>query len=271
MDSIVDISFLQLALFSLTLLVPVFINHHYQLDLGKDIFTGITRMFLQLIAIGVYLEYLFNINSLALNLVWIFIMVVIGSFSIIGKAKLPSRFLFLPVSSGLLLGLSPLLILLCFVFIQPVPAYNAQYLIPLAGMLLGNSLSGNIIALQNLFTAYEDRRSEYEGALSLGASPIYASMPFLREAIQKSFAPILASMATTGLVTLPGMMTGQILGGIAPMTAIKYQLMIMIAIFVMMSISVTLSLRLSLARVINSQGRILISRDSLNYNKKRHS
>ncbi|PMK03890.1 ABC transporter permease [Vibrio sp. 10N.261.55.A7] len=260
MESIVDISFLQLALFSSTLLIPIFINVHYQLDLGKDIFLSITRMVIQLIAIGIYLEYLFSINSLAINLIWIAIMIVIGSLSIIGKAKLPTRFLFKPVSSGLLLGLSPILILLCFVFIQPKPVYNAQYLIPLAGMLLGNSLSGNIIALQNLFTAYESRRSEYEAALSLGASPTYASMPFLREAIQKSFAPVLASMATTGLVTLPGMMTGQILGGIAPMTAIKYQLMIMIAIFVMMSISVTLSLRLSLNSAISSEGRILINR-----------
>ncbi|MGF1721236.1 ABC transporter permease [Vibrio kyushuensis] len=259
MDSIVDLSLWQLSLFSLTLVIPFAINHYYQLELARDMAIGVGRMTLQLIAIGAYLEYLFNINSLLVNLVWIGLMILIGSLSIINKAKLPYRYLFLPVTTGLLFGLSPLLALICIVFIQPTPIYNAQYLIPLAGMLLGNSLSGNIVALQNLFSAYEDRKEEYEGAISLGASPVYASMPFLRNAIQKSFAPILASMVTTGLVTLPGMMTGQILGGIAPMTAIKYQLLIMIAIFVMMSISVTLSLRLSLNSVINPQGRILVN------------
>ncbi|MGF1696149.1 ABC transporter permease [Vibrio lamellibrachiae] len=259
MDSIVDISTWQLALFSLTLAIPFAINHYYQLELASDMLMGVGRMTLQLIAIGAYLEYLFHLNSLLINLIWIGLMIVIGSLSIINKANLSYRYLFLPVSTGLIVGLSPLLALICIALIQPTPVYNAQYLIPLAGMLLGNSLSGNIVALQNLFSAYEDRKEEYQGAICLGASPIYASMPFLRNAIQKSFAPILASMITTGLVTLPGMMTGQILGGVEPMTAIKYQLLIMIAIFVMMSISVTLSLRLTLNSVINPLGRILVN------------
>ena len=71
-------------------------------------------------------------------------------------------------------------------------------------MLLGNSLSSNIIALQNLFTAFEERKTEYEAAISLGASPKYASFPFVQEALRKSMAPILASMTATGLVTLLG-------------------------------------------------------------------
>ncbi|MCK6262873.1 ABC transporter permease [Vibrio sp. ZSDE26] len=260
MDSIVDITLWHLTLFSTILMIPFAINHYYRLALGKEITIAIGRMSLQLMAIGLYLEYLFYLNSLLINLVWIGLMILIGTLSIINKAKLPYRNLFAPVFTGLFIGLLPLLVLICLTLIQPTPLYNAQYLIPLAGMLLGNSLSGNIVALQNLFSAYEDRKSEYEGAISLGASPVYASMPFFREAIQKSFAPILASMVTTGLVTLPGMMTGQILGGVAPFVAIKYQLMIMIAIFVMMSISVTLSLRLTLNKAINPQGRVLVSK-----------
>jgi putative ABC transport system permease protein len=125
-------------------------------------------------------------------------------------------------------------------------------------MLLGNSLSGNIVALQNLYDAFEQRKSEYEAAISLGASPQYASIPFVRVAMQKSLAPILASMATTGVVTLPGMMTGQILGGTSPMIAIKYQMIILIAIFVMMSISVTITLQLSLKKTLTKEGRVRV-------------
>jgi putative ABC transport system permease protein len=123
-------------------------------------------------------------------------------------------------------------------------------------MLLGNSLSSNIVALQNLFGAFETQKSEYEAAIALGASPMYASAPFVRNAMQKAMSPIMASMATTGLVTLPGMMTGQILGGASPMIAIKYQLMIMLAIFIMMSTSLTVALKLSLKATLTKEGRV---------------
>lgn len=77
--------------------------------------------------------------------------------------------------------------------------------------------------------------------------------------MQKSFAPILASMAATGLVTLPGMMTGQILGGASPMVAIKYQLIIMIAIFVTLTLSVAITLELALHRCLDRNGQVKIN------------
>lgn len=258
MDTALDISWIQLSLFSLVLLIPLYINIRYQLDLMQDMVIAILRMIGQLILVGVYLEFVFKTNNLILNLLWLCVMIVVGSNAIIGKAKLPAKFLFLPVITGLFVGLAPLLILLSVGVIQPSPLYSAQYIIPLSGMLLGNSLSGNIVALQNLYSAYEQRKPEYEAAISLGASPQYASVPFVRAAMQKALAPILASMATTGLVTLPGMMTGQILGGTSPMVAIKYQMIILIAIFVMMSVSITISLQLSLKRTISKEGRIRV-------------
>ncbi|EKM31643.1 hypothetical protein VCHENC02_2736, partial [Vibrio harveyi] len=173
-----------------------------------------------------------------------------------GKANLPKKPLMLPLITGLSCSLVPLLAAITLGLVKPEPFYNAQYMIPLAGMLLGNSLSSNIVALQNLFTAFEQRKSEYEAAISLGAAPRYASFPFLQEALRKSLAPILASMATTGLVTLPGMMTGQILGGASPMVAIKYQLVIMLAIFVMLSVSVAITLEVTLSCVQTKEGRI---------------
>ncbi|SNX49275.1 hypothetical protein VTH8203_02922 [Vibrio thalassae] len=122
-------------------------------------------------------------------------------------------------------------------------------------MLLGNSLSGNIVALQNFLGSLESRWSEYEASLALGAAIPLATLPFVRVALQRSLAPILATMATTGLVSLPGMMTGQILGGATPVIAIKYQLVIMIAIFVMMTISITISLNLVVRQSFNASGK----------------
>lgn len=185
-------------------------------------------------------------------------MIVVGASTIAGKAHLPKKPLMLPLITGLVCGLCPLLIAMTVGLVQPTPLYSAQYMIPLAGMLLGNSLSSNIIALQNLFTAFEERKTEYEAAISLGASPKYASFPFVQEALRKSMAPILASMTATGLVTLPGMMTGQILGGASPLVAIKYQLVIMLAIFVMLNISVVITLEMTLSSVQTKEGRVRV-------------
>ncbi|MDN3679839.1 ABC transporter permease [Vibrio tapetis subsp. quintayensis] len=258
MQEALDITWWQMLLFSTTLFIPYALNHFYQLELGKEMSVSVIRMVSQLLLVGLYLEFVFTLNSLLLNLVWVSVMVLIGASAILDKSKLPKSVLLWPVVLGLIAGLFPLIVILCLAIIRPAPFYSAQYVIPLCGMLLGNSLAGNIVALQNLFSAFNERKSEYEGALSLGASPLYASAPFVKAAMQKALAPILASMSTTGLVTLPGMMTGQILGGASPIIAIKYQLLILIAIFVMLTVSVTISLQLCLRRSITKEGRITI-------------
>ncbi|UPQ87101.1 ABC transporter permease [Vibrio sinaloensis] len=262
MDSVVDISWLTLALFFTSLVVPFTISRYYQLGLSREILVSVARMTLQLMLVGVYLEYLFKLNSLTINIAWILVMTLIGASAIASKAKLPRAHLMLPVACGLLIALVPMLAIIVLAVVKPIPCYNAQYLVPLAGMLLGNSMSGNIVALQNFFNAFEERKSEYEAAISLGASTSYATLPFVRDAIALSLAPSLATMTTTGLVTLPGMMTGQILGGASPIVAIKYQIMIMIAIFVTMSLSIAVSLKLVVKRCIHPHGRVLVKVES---------
>lgn len=258
MQANIDITWWQLGSFMLVLIVPLLINYRFSLGLSKDISIAVIRMFVQLILVGVYLQFLFHLNSLLLNILWLVIMILIGASAIINSSKLPFKYLYVPVVLGLLLGLAPLLALLLISVLTPSPIYSAQYLIPLAGMLLGNCFSGNIIALQRLFNALKEQYEQYEGALALGATPIQASYAFVQSAMQQSLAPILATMTTTGLVTLPGMMTGQILGGVSPIIAIKYQLMILIAIFVMLSISVTTCLYLSVRSSISKSGLIRV-------------
>ncbi|GAK20633.1 YbbM seven transmembrane helix protein [Vibrio sp. JCM 19052] len=257
MNQVVDINWFELALFSLILVVPLTINARYKLGIAKDTAISVARMTVQLILVGVYLEYLFELNSLIVNLAWLAIMVVVGASSIVGKANLPKKPLMMPLITGLSCSLLPLLAAIALGLVKPEPFYNAQYMIPLAGMLLGNSLSSNIVALQNLFTAFEQRKSEYEAAISLGAAPKYASFPFLQEALRKSLAPILASMATTGLVTLPDDDRSNS-GRSEPMVAIKYQLVIMLAIFVMLSVSVAITLEMTLTCVQTKEGRIKV-------------
>ncbi|WP_394239722.1 ABC transporter permease [Vibrio astriarenae] len=257
MQNALDISVLNLFAFSLLMLIPLSINAYFKLSLAKDMLLGVVRMAVQLALIGIYLEYLFELDSWIVNLGWLLVMMLIAASSVVSKSRLPKSLLLLPVFSGLFFGLLPILLVVCIAVVQPQPFYSAQYVIPLSGMLLGNSLSGNIVALQNFFGSFDARQEEYAGKISLGASPIYASRPFVEVALQKSLAPILATMATMGLVSLPGMMTGQILSGTSPIIAIKYQLLIMMAIFVMMNISITSCLLLTQRRVLSPEGRLL--------------
>lgn len=255
MQQVIDISWWQIALFATTLLIPYAINHHYKIEIGKDATVGLIRMAIQLALVGLYLEYLFYLDSFVVNLVWLLVMIIVGANAIAAKTKLPKTPIVGFLVFALCIGLFPILALLCLVTVQPDPFYSAQYAIPLSGMLLGNSLGGNIVALQNFYSALESRWSEYQASIALGAPISIATLPFVRVSLQKSLAPILATMATTGLVSLPGMMTGQILGGASPVVAVKYQLVIMMAIWVMMSISIVVCLNLVVYRGFDASGK----------------
>ncbi|SNX49274.1 hypothetical protein VTH8203_02921 [Vibrio thalassae] len=127
MQQVVDINWWQILVFSLTLLVPFVINSYYKLNIGRDALIGLVRMTLQLALVGVYLEYLFYLNSLAINVIWLFVMIVVGSNAIVSKAKLPRYPLITFISMALVLGLFPIIALLSLAIIQPEPAYSAQY------------------------------------------------------------------------------------------------------------------------------------------------
>ncbi|BDY04877.1 ABC transporter permease [Ferrimonas sp. YFM] len=256
MNQVVDIPWWQLTLFLSVLAVPLYINHKFKLGLGKEGGLAVGRMLLQLTLVGVYLNSLFALDSLWLNLGWILLMVVVGAHSVTGKSQMPLKRVMLPVATGLALVVVPLLALMLMALIRPEPILGARYMIPLAGMLLGNSLGANVIALQRLGASFKERAGEYEGALALGARPTTAAADFVRESLAAAQGPILATTATTGLVTLPGMMTGQILGGADPIVAIKYQMVIMVAVLVMTSVSAAVTLSLALPRLVTATGRV---------------
>ncbi|MBY6186439.1 ABC transporter permease [Marinobacter hydrocarbonoclasticus] len=258
MNTVIDIPWWQLATFATILVIPLWINQRFELGQGRNTLTAFVRMTAQLALVGLYLKFVFSHDNLALNLAWLAIMTLVGASAILGNSQMRHRKLVLPVLAGLVLSLLPVLGLLLLGLLQPAPWYSAQYLIPLAGMLLGNTLSGNVVALQRYFGAMKSDFALYEGALALGCTPQCAARPFVQQAIRQAQAPQLATITATGLVTLPGMMTGQILAGTDPHIAIKYQLVIMIAIYVMLSLSVTLTLLMAQRAVLAPTGQVQI-------------
>ena len=222
------------------------------LRLSRDIAVSVLRMSIQLALVGIYLKMLFDLNHPWLNGLWILMMLIVADLSILKRAGLKARYFalatFMAIASSILFTTAFLVILV----IQPTHFYDARYIVPLAGMILGNCLQGNVIALERFYSALRKNENEYATFLMLGATRWEAVLPYFRDAIKAAINPTIAGMATMGLVSLPGMMTGQILGGSEPWLAVKYQIAIMICIFTSTTLAGVINLKLSLAIAFNA-------------------
>jgi putative ABC transport system permease protein len=114
--------------------------------------------------------------------------------------------------------------------VRPDPWYDPRYLLPLLGMVLGNTMTGISLGLHTLTGGVVSGRAAIEARLALGADRREALLPVVRAALKNAMMPIINAMTATGLVSLPGMMTGQILAGVPPVEAVKYQILIMFLI-----------------------------------------
>ncbi|WP_457553945.1 ABC transporter permease [Desulfobacula sp.] len=241
-----DLSLLSLASLFI-FLVPVFyINRQLKLAMNKTMITSIVRMCVQLSFVGIYLEFLFKFNSPVLNTIYLLIMISIACQSILKSSNLKIKKLFIPVFFSLLLPFAFILFFFNAVVVRIDNLFEAKYLIPIGGMLLGNCLRSIIIGLNNFYSGIQKNEKVYLYSLSLLCSRIQALKPYFKESIMASVIPTIASMSTIGLVSLPGMMTGQILGGSLPIVAIKYQIAIMLSIFYTEYFSTILSVLFSL-------------------------
>lgn len=243
---IIDLSWLQLAIAFLIMLLPAYILWKYRTGLNRKMLTASIRMVLQLVFVGYYLEYLFLYDNPWVNAGWIMVMVLVADFATIDRSELKRRrSLLIPIFGATFLGIIVIDLFFLEAVIQLPKFLAAQYTIPITGMVLGNCLRSNVIGINAFYYSLSENRERYQFFLSAGATRSEALQSFISQALQKSANPTLASMATIGLVSLPGMMTGQILSGSSPMIAIKYQIMIMIAIFSGTILSVYLGIRFS--------------------------
>lgn len=255
--NIIDITWGQLAIGFGILVIPALILWKYQTGLLKKMGIAVVRMTLQLIFVGYYLEYLFEYDNPWLNIAWIIIMVVVADFATIDRSELQrNKKLVLSIFAATFLGIIVIdLFFLKFVIKLP-NILAAQYAIPITGMVLGNCLRSNVIGINEFYYSIHEHKDRYRFYLANGAEQKEALFPFFRTALKKSANPTLASMATIGLVSLPGMMTGQILSGSSPLIAIKYQIMIMLAIFSGTILSVYLGISFSSRFVFDQRNNL---------------
>lgn len=230
MDSYIPISYGQLALASALILINIVLSFILRLGLEQRLGVASLRMVVQLLLVGYVLEWVFQLQ----NPVWVLLvalaMTVMAGTSAVNRTRRRfgriywNSFVSILAAGFLVTGLSVTGI------IQVQPWYNPQYLIPLLGMILGNALTGTSLALDRFMEDSVSCRGQIEALLALGATRWEAAHPTIKEALRTGMIPTINSMMVMGLVSLPGMMTGQILAGASPTDAVRYQIVIIFAI-----------------------------------------
>ncbi len=230
--NVISLGAAELSLAALLVLLLSFVTVRLQLGLGRKIIYSALRMTIQLLLIGLVLRFLFNNINVWLIVGISCIMLCIAGGEIRARQKRKFGGLFgygVGVSSMFISSFSVTLLALVAI-IQVEPWYTPQYALPLLGMLLGNTMTGISLASDRLTSEFYEQRARIEQRLYLGETWDDASRDIRQDCMRTGMVPIINSMAAAGVVSLPGMMTGQILGGTPPVEAVRYQILIMFLI-----------------------------------------
>ncbi len=229
---VISLSAFDLGIAALLLVLLAGTSLRIGLGLEKSMLISGVRMTVQLLLIGLVLKVLFARPSLWMVLGMATIMLLVAGYEVWArqKRKLTGATGYLISTGSMLISSFTITLLALTVMVGVDPWYTPQYAIPLLGMLLGNTMNGVALASDRLTTEMYTHRSMVEQRLLLGQSWQEASGDIRRDCMRTGMIPIINSMAAAGVVSLPGMMTGQILGGSSPLDAVKYQILIMFLI-----------------------------------------
>lgn len=201
-----------------------------KLGLGRDILIGTVRTFAQLFLMGWVLGFVFAANSPWLVMGLFFIMAGAAAHTARGRVKEKAVAFAWPMYGSMAAVYLLVTVTVTGAIVAADPWWKPQYFLPIGGMVLGNSMNSVAVALDRLFSDLRARAAMVEMKLCLGADVSEASADVLRDAVRAGMIPAVNSMMAVGLVSIPGMMTGQILGGSDPSQAIRYQIVIMLMI-----------------------------------------
>jgi putative ABC transport system permease protein len=260
MHSYINIGIGQLALSALLMLVDIALSIWLRLDLERKLVLAAVRMTAQLLLVGFILSWIFRLRAPGpILLVGCVMAAIAGSTAVQRTSRrfpgivwdsLVSVFGAAFVVTGIALA----------GIIRVKPWYDAQYFIPVLGMVLGNMLNGVSLALDRYLEGLTTGRDGIEMLLAFGATSWEASHRALRDALRVGMVPTVNSMMVMGVVSLPGMMTGQILAGARPSDAVRYQIVIMFVIASATALAAISVLLLSFRTLFSADHRLLSER-----------
>ena len=229
MMNFVALGYEDLILASVLLLFSGLLSVRLRLGLEKQIGIAALRMTVQLMLIGMVLKILFSLVSPGWTALAATLMILLAGREVMARQKRKFKGLWtygIGATSLMLAGATVTVIALT-TQIRPDPWYDPRFAIPILGMILGNTMNGVSLGLDRLMDAAKNERAAIEARLALGHDRARAFRPFVRNACRAGLMHIVNAMSAAGLISLPGMMTGQILAGVDPTEAVKYQILIM--------------------------------------------
>lgn len=228
----INLSFFDLALASSLILINGGISFALGLGLERTLLVNTVRMTVQLMAIGFVLKFIFMQTSPIWTIGLALIMVALAGREILSRQTYQLKGI-----NAYGLGASTLFCVgfICtlfaiFLLVQPEPWYSPRYFLPILGMIIGNTMTGIGLGMETLTTSIKRDLKLVEDRLSMGEPRFVALGDHIKNSMKTGMMPIINAMAASGIISLPGMMTGQIISGVDPIEATKYQLMIMFLI-----------------------------------------
>jgi putative ABC transport system permease protein len=225
-----DLSYDQVAFAALLVLVNGSVSALLGLGLGRRLFLAAACTVVQLLLVGLVLEWVFRVDRWFVVLGVMLVMTAVAGGAAVRRVGF--RYPGIVLGSVVSVWASSWLVtsLALFAIVPVRPWYTPRYAIPLLGMILGNTLNGISLGLDRLGGELSARRAQVEAVLALGGTRWEAAREPVRQAVRTAMLPLINSMMVVGVVSLPGMMTGQILAGASPLGAVKYQIVMMFLI-----------------------------------------
>ncbi len=250
----------QLVIAAMLILVNVAISVWLRLGLARTLLVASARMVVQLLLVGFILQSVFELKTPLPVLGIGVVMSALAGIAAVHRTK--RRFAGVYWDSMLtVLGAAFLVTGAAVLGILDVsPWYEPQYTIPLLGMVLGNILSGVSLGLDRFMEGVARDANMIESDLALGASRWEAAHPLLNDSLRTGMIPTINSMMVMGVVSLPGMMTGQLLAGAAPTDAVRYQIVIMFMIAAATALATLGVILLAFRKLFNAQHQLCVER-----------
>lgn len=247
----VTIEWLNLALGTTLVLIPVIMMLIYRINLVKNLLYSLSRTTIQLLLVGIFLKYIFEWDNPLLNIAWLMMIIFAGASTVSSRSEIDKKLILKPVFLGFSIAFIISTLFLGFLYFGGKDYFNARFIIPISGMLIGNSISTTIVGIRSLDTEIKLRKNLFEYYLIANANIDEESKRLVKTALNNAFKPMLANISTIGLIWLPGTMTGQIIAGQSPIEAIKYQLLIVIGYFSTCFVATFISLMQARKSMIN--------------------
>lgn len=227
---VIAIGWVELGLATGFIVVAGVIALALRLGVTKSLWIATVRTYLQLLALGLVLGWVFDLRDPLLVLGILLVMTAVAATTVVRRAPdAPDGTLPRAFGSMVLTGFT-ITFAVTGLIIHVEPWYLPRYVIPIAGMVIGNSMSGMALALERVFSDLDARENEILAMSALGATPWEAAQPSIRSALRAGMVPGINTLSAVGIVFIPGMMAGQVLAGTDPMVAVPYQIVVMLMI-----------------------------------------